>query len=328
MMTTMKKFYYLICVYGLILLIAPIQVKAQQYPVFSQYYFNEMVINPAYAGNHVQLSLTSTYRNQWVNFPGAPRTISISGHTSLYDGKVGVGLLVNHDEIGSYGNQNVYGYYSYKIAFEKVTLSMGLQAGFNFLGVDFSKLDLLNPSDASFSSLNAYKPNFGTGVYLNFKNSFIGLSVPFILNSTLISNVSSIGTELQEARYYFLRGGTIQKMNPKGTLKINPSILVRAQEGQPLSMDLNLGVIIHDVVSTGVSWRSGDALIGFIDLKLSESFHFAYSFDMTGSELNNFSNGSHEFTLNYRTRIRSIHKNVECPDYYGYGINGRPRYKK
>jgi len=303
------------------------RAMAQQYPVFSQYYFNELVINPAYAGNHVQLSLTSTYRNQWVNFPGAPRTFSISGHTSLYDGKVGVGLLVNHDEIGSYGNQNVYGYYSYKIAFRKATLSMGLQAGFNFLGVDFSKIDLLNPNDASFTSLNTYKPNFGTGLYLNFKNSFIGFSIPFMLNSTIVSNVAAISAELKEARYYFLRGGTVQSLNPKGTLKLNPSILIRAQEGQPLSMDLNLRVIIHNTVSTGASWRSGDALIGFIDLKLSESFHFAYSFDMTSSSLNKFSNGSHEFLLNYRTRIRSIHKNVECPDYYGYGINGRPRYK-
>lgn len=322
-----KKIISLLILSGIYLGISE-GVEAQQYPVFSQYYFNELVINPAYAGNHVQLSLTSTYRNQWVNFPGAPRTFSISGHTSLYDGKVGVGLLVNHDEIGSYRNQNVYGYYSYKIAFRKATLSMGLQAGFNFLGVDFSQLDLMNPGDMSFASLNTYKPNFGTGLYLNFKNSFIGLSVPFILNSTLASGASGIGAELKEARYYFLRGGTIQALNPKATLKLNPSILIRAQEGQPLSMDLNLGVIIHDIVSTGASLRSGDALIGFIDLKLSESFHFAYSFDMTGSSLNRFSNGSHEFMLNYRTRIRSVHKNVECPDYYGYGINSRPRFKK
>jgi hypothetical protein len=90
----------------------------------------------------------------------------------------------------------------------------------------------------------------------------------------------------------------------------------------------DMGVIIHYIVSTSLSWRSGDALIAFIDLKLSESFHFAYSFDMTGSSLNKFSNGSHEFLLNYRTRIRKIHKNLDCPDYYGYGINGRPRYQK
>src|SRR5678816_4479249 len=82
---------------------------AQQTPVFSQYYFNELVINPAYAGAHVQLSLTSMYRNQWVNFPGSPRTFSFTGHTSVYGGKMGLGLLVNTDKIGSYSNDNVYG---------------------------------------------------------------------------------------------------------------------------------------------------------------------------------------------------------------------------
>lgn len=86
---------------------------AQQYPVFSQYYFNELVLNPAYAGNQVQLSLTAMYRNQWVNFPGAPKTFSASGHTSLVKNKVGVGLLINHDEIGSYKNEHIYASYAY-----------------------------------------------------------------------------------------------------------------------------------------------------------------------------------------------------------------------
>jgi type IX secretion system PorP/SprF family membrane protein len=303
-------------------------VRAQQYPVFSQYYFNELVINPAYAGNHVQLSLTSIYRNQWVNFPGAPKTFSFSGHTSLVDGRVGVGLLVNHDEIGSYSNDNLYGYYSYKIPFQKATLSMGLQAGFNFVGADFSKLDLLNPNDASFSSINVYKPNFGAGIFLNFENAFIGFSVPFILNNTLAYSIADVASQLKEARYYFLRGGFIRPLNMQETLKINPSILVRAQEGMPLTADLNMALIIHNIVSTGLSWRSGDALIGFIDLKLSESFHFSYSYDLTGSQLNKFSNGTHEFVLNYRTRIRSVHKNQECPDYYGYGIVNRQKRNK
>src|SRR6478735_3266867 len=173
---------------------------SQQYPVFTQYYFNELVINPAYAGAHVQLSLTSSYRNQWVNFPGAPKTISFSGHTSLYNGKMGVGLLVNHDEIGSYGNENVYGYYSYKIHTRDATLSMGLQAGFNFLGVDLSNLDPMDPNDPSLLiPLNEFKPNFGAGIYYNRKNFFLGLSVPFILNSTLSSS-ESVAASIKEAR--------------------------------------------------------------------------------------------------------------------------------
>lgn len=295
-----------------------VSVLGQQYPVFTQYYFNELVINPAYAGNHVQLSLTSTYRNQWVNFPGAPRTFSISGHTSLVKGKVGVGLLVNHDEIGSYGNQNVYGYYSYKLHFNKSTLSFGMSAGFNFLGVDFSKLDLQNPTDPSFLPLNDFKPNFGAGVYYSKPNFFLGFSVPFILNNGISASLENIAEVIKEQRYYFIRAGSIHSINSSKTVKVNPSLLLRAQENQPLSLDLNLGFIFYDVLSTGVSWRNDDALITFIDLKITERFHFAYSYDITSSSLNQFSNGSHEFLLNYRAKIKAIHKDLLCPTYYHY----------
>lgn len=294
------------------------KASAQQYPVFTQYYFNELVINPAFAGSHVQLSLTSTYRNQWVNFPGAPRTVSFSGHTALMNGKMGVGLLVNHDEIGSYGNEHVYGFYSYRINMQNATLSMGLMAGFNFLGVDFSNLDLQDPTDASFLPINEFKPNFGTGIYYNRKNFFAGFSVPFLLNNAVSANLENVAAEIREARYYFLRGGGIFPINRAETVKLNPSMLLRAQEGQPLSMDINLGVVIHDIFSIGVSWRSGDSFITFIDIKLSEKFHFAYSYDWTTSDMARFSNGSHEFMINYRAKVTTAHKNLNCPTYFHY----------
>ncbi len=294
--------------------------SAQQYPVFSQYYFNELVINPAFAGAHVQLSLNSTYRNQWVNFPGAPRTFSFSGHTSMYHGKVGVGLLVNNDRIGSYNNQNVYGYYSYKIKFVRGTLSMGLQAGFNFLRADFSKLDLVDPSDPSFYTSIGSKPNFGAGLYYSEKNYFIGFSVPFLLNNTLSKDIESTISKIRESRYYFLRGGTIFPITQSENVKFNPSILVRAQEGQPLSMDFNAGFVFYDAMSVGLSWRSGDAIISFVDFKLSEKFHFAYSYDWTSSGLNNYSNGSHEFMINYRAKVTPGHRSLPCPTYYHYGV--------
>ncbi len=310
------KFIFGLCV--ALQLALNLNVIAQQYPVFTQYYFNELVINPAYAGSHVQLSLTSAYRNQWVNFPGAPQTISFSGHTSLYRNRMGVGLLINLDKIGSYSNQNVYAQYSYKLHFRDATLAMGLQAGFNFLGVNFSELNLLDPDDASFSSLNDLKPNFGGGLYYSKKNFFIGFSVPFILNNGMSANLESIANEIKEARYYFIRSGTIFPITTNKVVKLNPSILVRAQEGQPLSFDFNAGFIIHDVVSLGASWRSGDALISFIDLKISEKFHFSYSYDWTGSDIRRFSNGSHEFVLNYRAKVTQAHKNLTCPAYYFY----------
>lgn len=301
---------------------------AQQYPVFTQYYFNELVINPAYAGSHVQLSLTSTYRNQWVNFPGAPRTYSFSGHTSLYQNRIGVGLLMNNDIIGSYNNQNVYGFYSYKIHFMKGTLAMGLQAGVNVLRADYSNLSLDNAGDGSFTSSNAFKPNFGAGLYYHQKNFFVGFSIPFIMNNGLSNVGESTLNQIKEARYYFLRGGAIFPLQPDGVVKFNPSVLIRTQEGQPLSMDFNAGLVFYDAMSLGASWRSGDAFISFVDFKLSEKFHFAYSYDWTSSQIKNFSNGSHEFMINYRAKVTHGHRSIPCPTYYHYGTDQPTRQRK
>ncbi len=315
MRTLLKRFF----ITSLFVLTFTSWSLAQQYPVFTQYFWNELVINPAFAGNHVQLSLTAMYRNQWVNFPGAPKTFSVSGHTSLAKNKVGVGLLVNHDEIGSYKNDHIYASYAYKIHFQKATLSMGLQAGINLLGADYSKLDLQSPGDASFYNiLNVIKPNFGAGLFYTKKNFFVGFSVPFILNNKIANSVEGLLGQLKEARYYYLRSGVVFPIDKMEKVKMNPSILIRTQEGQPLSVDINTAFIFYDVFSTGVSYRTGDSFISFIDLKISERFHFGYSYDWTQSDLNKFSNGTHEFMINYRTRIRGVHKNPECPQYYDY----------
>jgi type IX secretion system PorP/SprF family membrane protein len=293
--------------------------KAQQYPVFTQYYFNEMVINPAYAGNHVQLSLTAMYRNQWVNFPGAPKTFNFTGHVAVAKNKVGLGLMVNHDEIGSYKNEHIYASYAYKLHFKDATLAMGLQAGINLLGADYSKLDLQRPGDAAFYNiLHVVKPNFGAGLFFSKKNFYVGFSVPFILNNKIANSVEGLLGQLKEARYYFLRGGVVFPIDKMEKVKMNPSILVRTQEGQPLSIDINAGFIFYDVFSTGVSYRTGDSFITFIDLKITDAFHFGYSYDWTQSDLNRYSNGTHEFMINYRTRIRGIHKDPACPSYYSY----------
>jgi len=292
---------------------------AQQYPVFSQYYFNELVINPGYAGAHVKFSATAMYRNQWINLPGAPQTLNFSSHVAVMKNKVGLGLMINRDKIGSYKNDHIYLYYAYKIHFGQATLSAGLQAGINVLGADYSKLDLQTEGDASFVNiLNTVKPNFGAGLYYNRKNMFLGFSVPFILNNKVANSVEGLLGQIKEARYYFIRGGTVFPIDRAKNVKMNPSFLIRGQEGQPLSFDINNAFIFYDVFSIGASYRLTDALIGFIDLKLSEKVHFGYSYDMTRSDLNRFSSGTHEFMLNFRSIIRGVHKNPECPQYYNY----------
>src|SRR5690349_25017905 len=127
----MKRFY----AYGFVLCLTAMSfaARAQHSIVYSQYLFNGLLINPAYAGSHVQLSASLTYRNQWINFQGAPVTATFGAHTSLYKGKVGVGLLTTVDKIGSYTNTGFFGSYAYiiKDPVRRGYFSMGVSAGFN-----------------------------------------------------------------------------------------------------------------------------------------------------------------------------------------------------
>lgn len=292
-------------------------LKAQQYPIYSQYIFNGLILNPAYAGSHVQLSASAMYRNQWVNFDGSPKTLFFSGHTSLMNERMGVGLIVNDDRIGSYSNQNIYGSYAFIIKTPKGKLAMGVQAGVNILKADFQGLNLDDITDNSFASITGnLKPNFGTGVYFYNKKFFAGFSIPFLLNNGFGNiDLESALNEIRSARYYYLNGGMMIPLNLEKTIHIQPSALIRGQEGAPLNFDLNASVLFYDFLNVGVSYRNIDAVVSYIDFKLSESIHFSYSYDWTTSAIRRASNGTHEFMINYRVRLKNIHDNVMCPKF-------------
>lgn len=292
--------------------------SAQHSIVYSQYIFNGLLINPAYAGSHVQMSVSLTYRNQWVNLEGAPQTTTLGAHTSLRRDKIGVGILATHDRIGSYSNTGFFASYAYKIKNPLGgVFSFGVQAGFNNFKGDYTDLTIRpqNQNDPTFSGfLSQFKPNFGGGVFYYNKRIFAGFAVPSIL--TYSKSFSETLEQLKQPRYYYLHGGMLLPLNREETVKFNPSILVRAQDGTPLSGDLNLNFVFYDQVSIGSSYRSGDAIMTFVNFKLSEKFHFAYSYDWTTSDIRKYSRGTHEVMLSYRTRINGIHRNLECPGYF------------
>lgn len=313
----MSVFYrvFAVLVIGLI----PAQLLAQHSIVHSQYLFNGLLINPAYAGSHVQLSASLTYRNQWVNFPGAPQTTTLGVHNSFLKGKIGAGLLVTGDRIGSYSNMGVFGSYAYVLKTPTGgKLSMGVQAGFNNFKADFGELDLKAGADPIFNAfMNEFKPNFGGGVFYYDKKIFAGFSVPTILTHEELFSGSL--DQLKIPRYYYLLGGMKMPLDPRTKRVIfQPSILIRAQDGTPLSADLNLNVIFDDLISIGTSYRSGDGTILLINYKLSEKIYVGYSYDWTVSDIRAYSRGSHEIMLNFRTRITRLHGSLECPSVYSH----------
>ena len=312
----MKRIVYSLAL--CILLASSTELNAQHSIVYSQYIFNGLLINPAYAGSHVQLSATASYRNQWANFEGAPETATFGIHSTFSKERVGLGLLVTSDRIGSYTNTGVFGSYAYRIkTLRGGVFSMGVQAGFNNFDANFSELTLRSDLDPIFNGFfNELRPNFGGGVFYYDKKMFVGFSVPVILKHA--DFFSGSFDQLALPRFYYLHAGTIMPLDREEKLKVSPSFLLRVQDGTPLSADLNLNVIFYDLISLGTSYRTGDAVVTFLNFKLSEKFSFIYSHDWTTSEIAQYSRGTHEFAVSYRTAIRGVHKDVECPYYFSH----------
>ena len=311
----MKMFKHILT-FALLLLVN--LLFAQQEPAITQYMFNHLAINPAYAGNHAQLSATLYHRDQWVNFPGAPNTQSFTAHSGFYQSKVGVGLMMTRDEIGIHQEYSMYGSYSYKIKMSKGTLSMGLQAGFSHLSSDFDKLNIRSTADPFLTGTRTkFNPNFGVGVYYHTDDMFLSASVPYILNNEIV-NVDEIGAALEslaeEKRSYYLMGGKTFK--PNRNLLIKPSLLIHLQDGAPLTFNANLSFVLKELVSLGVSYRHQDAIVYLIQVKINENFALGYAYDMTLTDINQFSRGTHELMLNYRVKLGRIHKGVPCPAYF------------
>ncbi len=195
---------------------------------------------------------------------------------------------------------------------------MGVQAGFNSFKGDFSALVLKEDGDQVFNAfINEFRPNFGGGLFYYNKRIFAGFSVPTILtHSSLFSgNLEALRTP----RFYYLNFGAKLPLDPlTQRVILQPSVLIRAQDGTPLSADLNLNVVFDQIISVGTSYRSGDGAILLVNYKLSEKFYVGYSYDWTTSDLGRFSKGTHEIMLNYRTRIRALHGNLECPSVYSH----------
>lgn len=288
---------------------------AQQRPLQSLYMFDNLLINPAYAGNQVQLSATGIYRNQWVNLEGAPQTATATVHSGFMKNKVGVGVIVASDKIGIHDDFSFYGCYSYKITFPStLQVSMGLQAGFNNLKSDFNKLNNKSPNDPNLSGMNTkFNPNFGTGVFISYNKAYFGISVPYLLNNEIIDFENVLSNAKQRRNYYITGGKSFQTSKD---VKVIPSILIRQQEQGPLSFDINTQLVLYDAVGFGLSYRLNDSVIGMFELKINENFHAGYAYDITNSQLNNFSNGTHEIMVNYRIKIDRIHKGLECPSYW------------
>jgi type IX secretion system PorP/SprF family membrane protein len=295
-------------------LLACQQATAQTEPMYSQYMYNMLGVNPAYAGNREALSLNFFQRNQWNGIKGAPKTTSVSMDQSIKEGKIGWGVQVYDDRLGVEAATGFNGMLSTRIQVsEKGILSGGLSFGLMNYRINLNDVqNRNNPNDPSFISINnpsSWTPSIGMGIYYNTDRFYAGVSTPSILKSRLASYedfVSSI--DKSNAFHLFANTGYVFDVNED--LKLKPSTMVKMVSGAPIEADINLNVWLKDILGIGGSYRTGDAFVSMVELQATSNLRFGYAYDMPFNPLKYFTKGSHELILryefgNYKTKIKS-----------------------
>ncbi|WP_282036053.1 PorP/SprF family type IX secretion system membrane protein [Saccharicrinis aurantiacus] len=278
------------------------KTKAQQQALFTQYMFNGLAINPAYAGSHETLSATAHFRNQWVGFDGAPKTQSFSLHGPLKKDKVALGLLVLHDKIGVTSVTTIAPSYAYRLHFGgNNILSLGLQANITNGKSAFTELNPTNSNDVALNrDVNKWFPNFGFGAYFYNTKYYIGLSVPTILsnNFTNDADIEDEVTNSEVKPYLTLTGGYLFQLSNNFALK--PSTMLRTNYGAPVTLDINANAYFLESLGVGVSYRWNESVSAIFEIFVTEDIRIGYSYDMIINDINKAASGSHEIMINYR----------------------------
>lgn len=287
-------------VVGLLLLVA-LGGYAQQDAMYSQYMFNTLAINPAYAGSREVLSVTALNRSQWVGIPGAPTTQSVSIHAPIKNKSVGLGAQIFNDKIGVTRTTGIFLDYSYRMLMGKGMLSMGLQGGIAAFKADYNLVELnTGVTDNYFAQpINKALPNFGAGIYYTNRKYYVSLSVPHLLRNNLNKKGFDISNSYgaRQAMQFFLSGGYSFNLNPNVCLK--PSFLLKAVGGAPLQLDLSANLWLRDKVAIGLSYRSAADLVAMLEVQASAQLRFGYAYDYGLGELSKYGSGSHELMIRY-----------------------------
>ena len=284
-------------IFGLLLMAATGTGFAQQDSQFTQYMYNPVNFNPAYAGSREVLSIFGMHRTQWVGLDGAPVTNTVSVHTPIANSDVGIGVSFVNDRIGPSDENTISADISYTVpTSDYYKLAFGLKATANLLNVDFTKLTQM-PGDPElqYNIDNRFSPNIGAGVFWYSDNSYVGLSVPNFLETKHFDGTNN--SVAREKMHYHLIGGYVFDLNP--SLKFKPSFLVKAVEHAPLQVDISANFLFNEKLTLGVAYRWSAALSAMVGFQITEGLLAGYSYDAETTKLANYNSGSHEIFLRF-----------------------------
>lgn len=284
-------------------------IYAQQDAQYTQYMFNTLSVNPAYAGSRGQLSIAALYRSQWVGLEGAPETQTLNLHSPIRNSRLGYGISIVNDNIGDGVVQETYfdAVVSYTIDVSQVAkLSFGLKAGGNLLNLDFAGLQQFGPFTESLGTdniENRFSPNFGLGLYYHTDKFYAGLSAPNILETEHFDNsqadANSVSFLSAERINFYLITGYVFDLN--GNLKFKPALLTKAVGGAPLQVDVSASFLFNEKFSFGAAYRWDAAISALAGFQITDQLMLGLAYDRETTDLGStqFNDGSFEVFLRF-----------------------------
>lgn len=281
----------------LLLVVVKAGLFAQQDPQYSQYMFNGLLLNPAYAGSRDLVSATLLGRYQWAGIEGSPRTGSFSIHGPSLNERSGFGLSVYHDQLGITRQMSANLIYAYRIQVGPGILALGLQGGvMHHLNKWTQAVTVDQDNGVPLQNQAGVLPMVGTGVYFNTQRFYAGAAVPnFIKNPYKNPNTVSADFASRQQRHFFGTVGVVVPLTQD--LDFKPSLVVKYTEHAPIEFDFNAAILIREVLWLGASYRTGDALVFIAEYVFKNQFRLGYAYDYTLTKLANYNSGSHEIML-------------------------------
>ena len=270
---------------------------SQQDAQYTQYMYNTINVNPAYAGSRGVMSIFGLHRTQWVGLDGAPTTNAISINTPIENSNLGVGLSFVNDKIGPTVENTISADISYTIqTSETYKLSFGVKGTANLFNLDVTKLNPVSTGDPLLQNLdNNFSPNVGAGVYLHSDKLYLGASVPNFFETKRYDD-NSIAVYKERMNMYFI-GGYVFDLS--SNLKFKPAFLTKVIEGAPLQLDLSGNFLINEKFVIGAAWRWSAAVSAMAGFQVTDGLYIGYGYDLETTKLRNYNSGSHEVFLRF-----------------------------
>lgn len=308
----MKTTFKIIGMTFLVAILATGGTFGQQLPQFSQYIFNGLHVNPGYAGYKGEPYIQSTYRSQWMEFPGAPKTFTVTADLSANEGTMGFGFSLMSDQLGPARTTSGLLTYAYRIQTgRKSHLGLGVSAGVSEYMIDGALFDPNDQGDIEIPEgrVNLFTPNLNSGLFFHTPKFYAGFSVYNMIGKKALEK-EDVALAYHDFHYYLTAGAMLTISD---NVAFKPSFLVKQVKGAPTNYDINGMFLFFDRLWLGASYRSNIKLWTEVDKNLSnrnavamiievfatDRLRLGYAYDQNLNVLQDYNHNSHELSVGF-----------------------------